>query len=222
MRTPLLATITSGLLLMGGSWTLAQEGAPERLPEPAAVAPPMPGPGCVVPVPPPLPPVEKIIQHKQLIVVPEQSATTINNLLPRKVECGTTTITQVVPEFPETKFSVTEFVLKPRTVYQEVVVCTVEPKQSTDPVTGKTCTTFEKVSKVQKVALTVYDLVPEQRQLALRTAVVTTKEQPVKIERMVVDEVTEAAIINRLRVHPVEETIPVPVPSCPPLACPIK
>lgn len=192
--------------LLVGIWTAlaVSARAGEILPPAACPAP------CA-------PAVEKTIPHHRIYLLEDQEATTLPRLTPRAVEVGREVRTQLDVEYQETRFSVTEMELKPRTVEQEVVVCSVVPETVPDPITGKPCTVYTKRQDVKKVKVTVYDLVPVEKHYVHRTPFLRPREQEVTVKQLVLDETTEPAVRKTLRAVPVQQEIKlsIPAPACP-------
>jgi hypothetical protein len=158
----------------------------------------------------------------QVYIVEQEEATTIPRLTTRAVECGREVRTHLEVDWAETKYSVTELEFKPRTVLQEVVVCSVEPKKSVDPHSGKECTVFEKVESVKKVKVTVYDCVPVEKHYILKTPVIKPVDKEYLVRRLVLDSTTEPGIRKTLRaVHAPEDVkLQVPLTTVPCLTAP--
>jgi hypothetical protein len=218
MRSLLLATVFAVLATLPLT-SRAQETVPV-LPKPVPEPPPSPGP-------PPLPPLtsgviqgpggcsEKLIAVPRLTLVPEETAIAVPKMTLREVEVGRDKVTKLDLSFREEKHKVTEIILKPRLVEQQVCVMTMKEETTTDPVTGKSCAVRKACPVVQTVKVTVYDTEPVEREVIVRVPCLKPVDQEVSIRKLVVDETSEAAILRRYHAILMPNELHVPIPPCP-------
>lgn len=210
----ILPSLLVGCAALTGGLARSQEPAsrlPETLPPPTPAACPAP---CV-------PTVEKTFHRRNVILIPEQSATTLPQLTLRPVEVCREKKTTLEIDWREEKRTCTELVLKPREIEQEVVCTTVKPETTVDPCTGKPCTVYKQVPEVQKVKITVFDAVPEEREYVVRFPCLKPVDNEVVVKQLVLDATTIPAICTRFRAADTSCEIKVQVPACPGI-CPPK
>jgi hypothetical protein len=201
----------------------AQE--PEPVPVPPRPVPEMPPPPLILP--PPLPFLtagvimgpcggcERFIAVPRLMLVPEETAITVPKLTLREVEVGRDKVTRLDIDFRDERHTITEMVLKPHVVEQQVVVMTMKDETTVDPVTGKACTVRKECPVVQTVKVTVYDTEPVEREVIVRVPCLRPVEQDVLIRKLVVEETTEAAILRRYHEIFLPNELHVEIPPCP-------
>jgi hypothetical protein len=75
------------------------------------------------------------------------------------------------------------------------------------------------VQVTKRVKITVYDVVPEQREYIVRTPCLKPVEEDVVVKKLAVDKITIPAIEKRLEAIPTDCEIKVPMVSAPPQPC---
>ncbi len=231
MKRWLLAWSLSGLCAAFSSAAQGQEQLllpPTRLPssepmtgQPSPPPVPQPPPEGLLPpplcAPPCLPSIDKFISVPRYTLVDENAATTIPVMKVRDVAVGRAQGLEV--EFRETKRVVTAWVAKPRDVEQEVLCTTLVPYTVTDPCTGECHTDYKPCPVLRKVKVTLYDVVPEEQQVAVSVPIIKPGP-PLEVRRVTVDTTMEPAIETRLRLYSMPNEIHVSVPACPPILPP--
>jgi hypothetical protein len=212
--------LLSAILALGAALPLAAY-AQEPIPVPPQPTPPEP----IVVAPPALQAVttgiikspcnscEHSVTVNKLTLVPEETAVAIPRMALREVEVGRDVVTKMELTFHEERQTITEMVLKPRVVEQQVVVMTLKEETVVDPITCKPCKVMKQCPVVQTVKVTVYDTVPEERAVMVRVACLKPVEQQVAIKKLVVDETTVAAICRKYHYLLVPSELP--IPRCP-------
>lgn len=153
-----LATI----LLSANLYGTAQEKIlpPKELP-PAIETPPAvesPSPGCSAPC-------EKVTTTYKLhwlerdITIPTRTLKDVTNKETRQT---------VELDWVEEKRIRTEVVLKPREIVKEVTICTTQPVEEIDPVTGCKCIVLKPVTETKMVKEIVFDCVTQDQTIIVR------------------------------------------------------
>lgn len=216
---------------------LAQEPIPRpanerpELPRPQAPVQELPPPIVTAPCPEacPRPPVNVTIPAK-IHVIEEARETTLPTLNVREVEVGRAIQTDLAVTYKEERRKVTVMVSKPRTVEQPMTITRTEMVPECDPCTGKTCMVPHPICETKMVKTTVFDVVPEEREILVRVPVIKPVEVPVAVTMLALEQITVPAIETRLRtevVPPMTLTVlpprpPAPLPPpCPP-PCPAE
>jgi hypothetical protein len=210
----LLVPALFGLLLVCPTRSQAQEPLPkpEPLPSPTPVELPPPCAGGFQ--------VEKTICLPRILLVEIQKAITVPKMKLREEVVGRDTIQKLEITWKEEKHKITEMKAVPRTVEEQVCTTKVEPETTTDPATGKPCTIYKTVPVIKTVKITVYDVVPVEREVIVRMPCIKEVPQPVEIRKLVVDCTEEAAILKRWDMILTPNEIKVLLPACPiPLPC---
>jgi hypothetical protein len=196
-------------------------GPPKTLPD-KAPPPPTEAPPCG-------PTLEKTIHGVNVFLQEVQKAITVPNLTLRDVVSPPCKRPSIKLDWREEKHPVTEIVMKPHEVEQEVVCTKTEKVTTIDPCTGKPCTVFKEVPYVKKVKITEFEAVPVQRQIVVRIPVLKPVEEEIRIKTLAVDHTREAAIRKELRAITIPWEVhvqvpvglpPLPLPPCPPPCAP--
>jgi hypothetical protein len=151
-----------------------------------------------------------------------QSATTLPRFQLRDETVGA--FHGTVVDYLEERRTVTELVLKPHTVDQQVTCYEPQPCTTIDPCTGCPKTEYKPAPVTKTVQITVYDAVPTPREVVVRVPYLKPGGDYV-VKRIAADPITIPAIERRLQLltTPNEVTAPVaPLPTpCPALVCPV-
>jgi hypothetical protein len=143
-------------------------------------------------------------------LVEDQCATTFPKLSLRDEVIGTKQEMELY--YQEERQTVTAMVQKPREVEQQVECTTMEPSTTIDPSTGCPHTIYKPVQVIRTVKITVYDCVPETREVIVRVPCLRPGKEFL-LKRLVLDCTQEPAIRKTLRAVP--EHNEVHVPECP-------
>ncbi len=206
----LLLPAALGVFVCFCSLSLAQEPVPMPKPEPlpnpapAALPPPCAGGGQT----------EKTICLPKVLLVEEQQAITVPVMRLREQAVGRDVIHKMEVTYVEEKHTITEMKTVPRIVEQQVCVTKMVPQASVD-CTGKPCTIYTKVPEVKTVKITVFDVVPVQREVIVRMPCLKPVDVEVEVRKLVVDETEEAAILKRWNLNITPNEIKVMLPACP-------
>jgi hypothetical protein len=160
------------------------------------------------------PVVEKSIPTTQVLLVPHEQATTAPDWKLREVELGRHQGGPVL-DFEEQKQVVTEMKLQEREVEQQVVCMEQRPVTVTDPHTGKCHTEQTVCPVVRTVKVKVYEVVPVQREVAVRIGVLKPGGQEV-IKGLVLDRTTLPAVERTYQAVTTHNELRVVVPLPPP------
>jgi hypothetical protein len=156
---------------------------------------------------------EKTIPYGQVLLVPQERATTLPQWTLREVEVGRGPGGPVL-SFHEERRTVTELELRPREVEQQVVCTESKPETVTDPCTGRCHTVYRPCEVVKTVKVKAYDTVPVQREVIVRVPVL--KPGPdVVVKKLVLDKATVPAVETTFKAVHVPNEIKVLVPGCP-------
>jgi hypothetical protein len=206
----LLLPAALGAFLFLSSWSLAQEPAPMPKPEPL----PNPAPAAL---PPPCAggsQTEKTICLPKVLLVEEQQAITVPVMRLRDQVVGRDVVHKMEVTYVEEKHTVTEMKTVPREVEQQVCVTKMVPQTSVD-CTGKPCTIYVKVPETKTVKITVFDVVPVQREVIVKMPCLKPVDVEVEVHKLCVDETEEAAILKRWHLNITPNEIKVMLPACP-------
>jgi hypothetical protein len=209
MKRSLLPGLLVGILIP--VFALAQEPKP---PLPAAPIPLAESPPITVPAPEGCAAPGRTICLDKVHLVEDQCATTIPKLTLREEVIGTKQIQELY--FHEEKQTVTALVQKPREVEQQVECTTMQPCTTVDPCTGCPHTVYNPVPIMRTVKVTVYDIVPETREVIVRVPCLRPGPE-LQLKRLTLDSTQEPAIRTTLRAIP--EHNEVHVPECPAPVC---
>lgn len=195
--------------------TNASAFAQERMLPPPQTLPP----AAPVTESPPCGMAGETVMRKQVLLVPEESATTLPRINLREVDLCREKRTRLEIDWKEEKRTCTEMVLKEKTVEQEVTCMTVKPEKVVDPATGQACTVYKQVPEVQKIAIKTYEVVPEVREYLVRYPCLKPVENEVLIKKLEIDRITIPAVEHRLRAVVTPCVIPIPARACPSAHC---
>jgi hypothetical protein len=142
---------------------------------------------------------------------------TCNKLVPREV-VNTHKCTVMVPEWKDEVRTVTCNKMVARQVEREVQTCQMVTTDCVDPCTGCCRKVCKPCYTTQKVMTTVYDCVPETKQVTVKVCQCTPVEKEYTTKCMVYDCVptTEKRKVMECQLVPYQTTIKVPV--CTPVA----
>jgi hypothetical protein len=213
----LLAATAAGLLAAAAAW--ADEPPKEPVPPPKDAAQPnepIPPPKDLTPpAAPALPPEAcapgcgRTICQPRYSLMEVQSATTLPRFNIREETIGTERGLAV--DYVEERRTVTELVMKPHEVEQQVTCMTAQPCTVTDPCTGECHTEYHQVPVCKTVKITVFEAVPTPREVVVRVPYLKPGPEFVH-KRLAVDAVTIPAIEKRLQLLTVPNEIAVPAP----------
>lgn len=157
---------------------------------------------------------ERTLQTNKVILVPEQSATTVRKLELREVATTVPTMALQI-DFKEEKRTVCFTSLKPREEERVVTSTTMVPETHIDPCTHCQTIKYKPVCLTRTVKVTVMERVQETREVIVRVPVVTPVESAVVVKQLAVDEITVPAVATSYRVLTVPNTLTVPMPPPP-------
>jgi hypothetical protein len=158
---------------------------------------------------------EKTIWVPRLTLVPEETAIAVPKMKERLVEVGRDFITKIDLDYRTETHKITELVVKSRDCEQQVVVMTLKPETTIDPVTGHSCTVQKPCPEVKTVKTKVYYTEPEEREVTVRIPCLKQTQQEVAIKKFVIDEWSEAAIERRYHYILTPNEIHAQIPPCP-------
>ena len=220
MRHGCTIRLALGVGLFLGQQVMAQDSAPEPRSRPTDSQPTAsPYPVCPVPL------VDQFYQAKRLKLVEEQHLIAKPRLEVREEIADLPTL-GIEVEYKEEKQSVTVMVPKPREEQHLVTSMVCLPEVVLDPHTGCPHTIQKQVPVTKIVKTTVFDLVPEKREVLIRVPVCKPSESMIRVKRLVLQESTAPTIVKQLRlletpvdIHYKAPVYPLPCLE-PPSSCP--
>jgi hypothetical protein len=225
MPSRFMPALLIGLLIASRGFAQPPEPGvrPQTLP-PADLPPPrMPTPDQAPgrPAPPPCacPLGVKTIPYGQVLLIPQERATTLPRWGLREVEVGRGPGGPVL-SFHEERQVVTELQLQPCEVEQQVTCMESKPQTVTDPCTGQCRTTYVSCPVVKTVKVKVYQAVPVHREVVVRVPVLKPGPEVV-LKKLELDMTTVPAVETTYRALTTPGAITVTAPACPAPAPPL-
>jgi hypothetical protein len=147
----------------------------------------------------------------------EQTLTTLPKINIREETIGF--INNLAVEYREVPKVVPSWELRPREVIQDVPTTTLQPCKTIDPVTGECHTEYKPCPVVQRVKVTIQEMVPVNQVVIVR--VPCFKPGPVlAVQKLSACPTPAPAVATRLHVHTTPNEVAVPPPPCPAPSCP--
>jgi hypothetical protein len=217
-------------MLAGGAAGILAAALPCLAQEQVAPAPEQPPPEKAAPAPDRLPPVVEIqtvpgVGGCDCPAPPWEARwverqVPIHTLVPREV---ITPQKQKILEvrYRDEKCAVTEVVIKPREIQTPVTSCRMQPVTVTDPCTGHCTTVMQPVTEVKLVKETVFEAVPEKKELTVPVPYLKEVEIEVPARTLLLEQRTELRLEGYGvkvpgEVIPKDRVLVAPAPCCPP------
>jgi hypothetical protein len=165
-------------------------------------------------------PETRVRKFYEIKFVPIEVTTLVEKAIPRELVTREKCVEQV-PVWTEQKKCVTTYKKVARVIEKEQVCCKLVPECVTDPCTGCTKTCYKPCTYVKKVSCTVYDCVPEQKEITEKVCKVECREKIVE-HRCQVTELVKVPVkekVTLVTLVPFTSLEEVKACACPPKCC---